>query len=346
MNVSVARFRAMESVEAIELSSTEAAVLLYLAHRIDANLSCWPSRERIAAGTKFSVRSVSRALSALRRRELVEITYRRDSGGRTRYQDIRLSFPKHLLSAPGAFVARGPNDTEGKNIEEPGDTLAYRNIQFIDKQSEELKEDVKTTQTDSVDLISRSGEENKDLFSGKNDPSLSVEIDNIANSYALEAGVATLPFPHHSNFTLAHESRYDQKLLEGCALVSSFLEACAKGSPKARVAFWHELGRLQYPQLPRYRERHKIPYLQSKELHAVFNALGRIACPVLASLFANWEWAVGHVNVAEDPPRVPEIPYIWERLRDFQNFWASLFSEAVFESSAEKREVIEVLGIR
>jgi hypothetical protein len=295
----------MEIVETTELSSTEASVLLYLAHRIDENLSCWPSRERIAAGTKFSVRSVSRALSALRKRRLVEITYRRDAGGRTRFKDIRLCFPRHHLSLPSDSATRGPSDTEGRKIEEPGDTLAYRNIQALDKQSEELKEDVKTTQTNSVDLISPSGKEDKNFFSGKNDPSLSVEIDNIANSYALEAGVATLPFPHHYSFTLAHESRYDQKLLEGCALVSSFLEACAKGSPKARVAFWHELGRLQYPQLPRYREKHKIPYLQLKELNAVFNALGRAACPVLASLFANWECAVGYVNVVEDPPDLP-----------------------------------------
>jgi len=92
--VGLVRFRAMEWVESLEeLSPTQAAVLLYLAHRIDAQHNCRPGRQRIARATKLHPNSVTRAIHALERQNWITVSRRRSRRGHVVYAGIRLNAP-------------------------------------------------------------------------------------------------------------------------------------------------------------------------------------------------------------------------------------------------------------
>jgi DNA-binding MarR family transcriptional regulator len=104
--VGAVRFRAMEWIEKIEhLSPPQAAVLLYLAHRVDAQRKCRPGRQRIARGTKLHPNTVTRAIQALEAEALIRVRRGRSRLGHVVYLELELAF---VAAVHGAVDAAEP----------------------------------------------------------------------------------------------------------------------------------------------------------------------------------------------------------------------------------------------
>ena len=119
----------MQWVETLSLSAAPANVMNYLGHRINNECVCWPSRGRIALGTKLSERTISRVLRNLEDRQILKIERKRDKAGRLRYKTIELCIPSTFLSRnkkPSDTTSHGPSDTQSNSPGEPSVTVAHR----------------------------------------------------------------------------------------------------------------------------------------------------------------------------------------------------------------------------
>lgn len=80
---------------------------------------------------------------------------------------------------------------------------------------------------------------------------------------------------------------HDRRRIAASKMASEYWAATLR-SPKARVAYWHAIGRLFYPALPRFMSPHRLTPLHSNAVHDVFRQLEHTGTYVLAWAFANW----------------------------------------------------------
>lgn len=264
-NSGFARFQVMQWVENLSLSAAQANVMNYLGHRINNECVCWPSRGRISLGTKLSKRTISRVFGNLEDRQILKIDRTRDKAGRLRYKTIELCIPSAFLSrnkAPNDTVSLGPSDTLSNSPGEPSDTVAHRSIQLLDNYSEEGKIEAKTAVTDNfgysspIKNNSNSGEKKQTIIIKEED------------RQSLFAGIGTLLHSNDVDYEIDEWAGDLKPLLDSCILVSRYMDSCAKGSPKARVAFWHLLGRIHFPSLPRFAKNTSFPQSSQKNCMA------------------------------------------------------------------------------
>jgi hypothetical protein len=114
---------------AMGLSQGEKLVLLVLADHADEHLECWPSKERLAAHTGMSVRSIYSALRGLQDRQMLTLERRTRTDGTRSTNLYRL----HLVAPPSANTAYGDHRqkstrTIGKNRHQPSATVAEQNL--------------------------------------------------------------------------------------------------------------------------------------------------------------------------------------------------------------------------
>ena len=333
----------MQWVETLSLSAAQANVMNYLGHRINNECVCWPSRGRISLGTKLSERTISRAFRNLQDRQILKIERTRDKAGHLRYKTIELCIPSAFLSRnkkPSDTVSLGPSDTLSISPGEPSDTVAHRSIQLLDNNSEEEKIEAKTAVTEKFGYSSPN--KNNSNF-GKKKQTIVITEEDRQNLFA---GIGTLLHSNDVDYEIDGCTSDLKPLLDSCILVSRYMDSCANGSPKARVAFWHSLGRIHYPHLPRFGKKHRLPAGQSNQLHRIFDAAGRMACPMLASAFANWGAAAAKTDpeYLDSKPKVPEIEYLQSWFKGFYQFWSSEFNRVELESDAMRMRVITRLG--
>jgi hypothetical protein len=336
----------MQWVETLSLSAAQANVMNYLGHRINNECICWPSRGRISLGTKLSERTISRVFGNLENRQILKIDRTRDKAGRLRYKTIELCIPSAFLSrnkAPNDTVSLGPSDTLSNSPGEPSDTVAHRSIQLLDNYSEEEKIEAKIAVTENFGYSSPI--KNNSNFGEKKQ----IIVIKDEDRQSLFAGIGTLLHSNDVGYEIDKWASDDLKpLLDACILVSRYMDSCAKGSPKARVAFWHELGRIHYPTLARFSVKHKLPAGQCRHLNQFFDQTKQQGCAILVSIFANWPGALASVewkSWGDNPPRVPEIEYVALDLKSFINFWVHEFKAIEFDSNIERTRILTRLGI-
>lgn len=338
------RFRAMEWIEKLSVSPPEANVLLYLSHRVDAKMSCFPSRGRIAMGTKLSERTVSRVLANLESMQILKVIRTREKNGHLKFKQIKLLMPGYCQLSPAlkdVTVSPGPCDTESNNELYLGDTLSQVNIQSLDKYSEEEKIETKMVAIEQVDCSDSSLTE-----VGKGEEGKSTIPESFNSLMGL--GMAGVLYPEKCTIVHSGVGKELSRITAGNLLVRQYAEACSKGSPKARVAFWHAIGRLYFPHLPRFSKRHKLTPNHSACLHQVFDDLESLACPVLASLFS------GRVVIASQTsslsgysgqyPTVPDPEFIKLNIDQLRAFWLEKLRALRMESEEDWQKVSLWLG--
>ena len=70
-------------------------------------------------------------------------------------------------------------------------------------------------------------------------------------------------------------------------LCRNYAQACPS-SASAREAFWHELGRLYFPDSPQFFPDHNLTHLQRKTMTRLFEDMPTKACYVIAHVMATW----------------------------------------------------------
>jgi len=80
---------------------------------------------------------------------------------------------------------------------------------------------------------------------------------------------------------------YRDRRKAGRLLAQKYSAAC-KTSPKARAAFWYELGRLYFPDSPKFRTDHRLSYSHTQILNELFTAMPTTGCYVFDHVMENW----------------------------------------------------------
>lgn len=89
-----------------------------------------------------------------------------------------------------------------------------------------------------------------------------------------------------------------------------------QGSPRARVAFWFELGRLYFPDRPSYRKK-GLGNEDIRALMELFNSWGKHAPAIILWTFTCWfhgldKWVADQIGSCHDGKRVPTPMALWQ----------------------------------
>ena len=284
--VGLVRFRTFEWIEQLDcVSSTEAAVLLYLTHRIDQTCRCRPSRQRISHGIKLHRNTVTRAIQSLEQKGIVRVWRERSRKGNTFYRQIEIN--------SGATAVR-PGDTVGTRPVPGASTFPVLTNGSVST-AEVFQKEATGGKKIQLDLgvegempLAARVERSQPISAIQTAPGNPTEdIDPIERPvYAVrpvdELAIATVVW-----WDLFHLDAYGKKIcvqgqlrpeplserqakiIQASMLASDYWKGAIR-APRARVAYWHALGRLFYPTLPRFASAHRLSALQAKSLHGIF----------------------------------------------------------------------------
>lgn len=300
--VGAVRFRTMEWIERLEaVSSVEASMLLYFAHRIDQRGDCLPGRPRIAKATKLHPNTISRAIHSLERKQLISVRRSRSKKGNRFYERISVNvplLPRAAVADAGTTLEFSPDSAPVPAQDEAEHQRSALKESLIDGRiQEEVRIEAKAELASVSEFatpppkltVHRHAENTQcpsSYYRVSHADELAIEAMVWWDLYGARAGDCPIGRVAAGGQVLPLDLR-DRQAIRASRLAADYWNASQR-SPKARVAYWHEIGRLYHPPLPRFGRAHRLSALQSKHLHSMHACLGRPATYVIAWAFANW----------------------------------------------------------
>lgn len=362
----------MEWIESLPISAPQSGILYYLAHRLGADYSCTPGCQRIAVAVKLHRNTVIRSLKELESSGIVAVNRARSRKGNTYYKKITLNVPAQYR--PGRHKpSTGPVfGVSRRGVLTPADastSVGPKSIQHREnKYSGEIEEETRYGNPDLKISVAR-GQTKKKTSEG-NSPrrnhvvekgEINKPIVNRDQIYLLreEDRVAARAivwwevFGKQSANQLVGQSQlvngklipgevelHTRRVIDASVLAADYRESCLK-APKARIAFWHQAGRLFYPQLRQFREDHRLTKLSSDQFHNAFSYLNTSACYVIGWLMANWQQLA-----KEEYKRYGFLDSLVECTDNLYEGWLNDLRPVIALRTAETKLLVKNLGLK
>lgn len=374
--VGAVRFRTMEWIESLDIPAPQASILLYLAHRLDQKYICSPGCPRIASAVKLHRNTVIRALQGLERSGYLSVKRSRSRRGNVYYRQVEVHVPSEYRPSskdvgPGPVL--GVSNNAMPTPPKVSTRAVCRNSQRIDrKYSAENKLEGRFTDTTlpgSVDnprknILRESRRSIPSRIRGEKNAESADDVPGSSDDsrfYVVgeddRAALAALVWWEISGKKVGQRPIYESRRVNGKQVVApvtrrmnhliktsylaaKYFDGCRK-TARARVAYWHRIGRLFFPDLPQFKEDHRFSHWDSDNLNSLWRKIGPCAVYVIAWTMANWESLSG-----EDKKNYQFLYSLSDLADHLTTKWVAAVRPVLAMNTAESKQLHRKLKIR
>lgn len=131
-----------------------------------------------------------------------------------------------------------------------------------------------------------------------------------------------------------------KNLLHANLLVHQYKTNCKKANNKPRMAFFFEVARLYYPNVPQFQSNRPLARGAYSNLEERFEAWGNLACPIIAHAVSNWGRLTSHDGGF---PKYPSLNTIFEQHEDFEFQWFITYLRSDWGADIDARDLAYTL---
>ena len=331
-------------------ASSYKSLLAAIVSRLDKKNRCFPGLKTLAgdAGLK-SHTHVSTLLHEVQSLGLITIIPRTNSHGGRTSNEIEVLFP---FDDPSQNLKGGHSSCEGHaSASERGVPANESQLTNTNNKTTNRTKRKEEQQEVGVDLVGQRSATIPQIHQSSEETASSYPFPSVFDSYQTEleidmSGVGVgnclencylqgeVLNSCNSGSTVPTDKTLSQNVSEtwrATDLVSQHIDWVMRG-PGPRVSLWFELGRLAYPQsqnpkLKRFRSSYRLPHDQSTMLHALFEANGHFAAPMLAMCILEWS---DFIPQWED--KYPRLDLIWTHGQELVAEYARRLYTLLFEA--------------
>ena len=276
-------------IRELDIKPSEAAVLSAIKHYADTDGAASVGRTTLSNDTKYAPETVSRAITNLVKMGVLFVDYAVTKQGNLRYQKLQIRWQPDDVGSLG-YVEVSDAGSSGQVTEAHQKYLTIDKSLHLDTELEPKMGASGACKVNPCISEKETGEEKQNQLVEEKDSD-----GNVTNYGAPSA-----------------------------QLIENYGKAAVRGSPKARVALWHQLGRVHFPNLPRFHPNHKLTNGQSQILHSIFDWWGEDTPEILAFGLRNWEPIDEHIRmhaVGWEPPTRPDPEHFLHRRDLIEEVW-------------------------